>query len=153
MKTASINTATLYSGSSQHAIDDSNRIMIPSDWRGADAPERFFVLLSPAAGDHLVICPPAVFEASLEKLRASGKEEQVPEMEREVNQWIRQVSLDKVGRLPLPREFTTKAGIEKQADLIGRFSKFEVWPYGKDQSARAAGEEARATVTRILQNI
>ena len=56
-----VNLATLYSKCWQHAIDGSNRIMLPSEWRGEGTPTRYFVIV--ADGDeHLVVCPPAVFE-------------------------------------------------------------------------------------------
>ncbi len=145
-----INPATLYSGRSRHAIDSSNRIMLNGEWRGEGAPSRFFVIVPPSA-DHLVICPPAVFESFLQELReATADKTQIPEIERELNERVRQVGLDGVGRLPLPREFTEQAGIEKQGELVGRFSKFEIWACDKYPQPRAAKDAAAATVSERL---
>ncbi len=117
----------MYSGRSLHAIDGSNRIMLPSGWRVEGAPTQFFVLI--ASENHFVVCPPAVFETSLSDLRANTADKSlIPKLERELNDRVRQVSLDRFGRLPLPSEFLTRAHIEKQGELIGRFSKFEIWP-------------------------
>lgn len=148
-----INSATLYSGRSRHTIDGSNRIMMPSDWREAGAPVRFFVIVSPTE-DHLIICPPPVFETFLAELRADTVDKtQIPEIERELNDRVRQVSLDRFGRLPLPREFTTRAGIGQHGEIVGRFSKFEIWAHDKLETPRPARDDALATVSRKLQSI
>lgn len=148
-----INSATLYSGHSRHTIDGSNRIMMPSEWRVAGAPLRFFVIVSPAE-DHLIICPPPVFETFLAEVRADTVDKtQIPAIERELNDRVRQVSLDRFGRLPLPREFTTRTGIDQHGEMVGRFSKFEIWAQDKLESPRLEREDALATVTRKLQSI
>ena len=148
---APINLATLYSKRARHTIDSSNRIMLPSEWRVDGAPDRFFVALVPS-GDHLKICPPEAFEDFLRELRESTADKsKIPEIERQLNDWVRQVSLDRFGRLPLPREFTDKARIEKHGEIIGRYSKFEIWACDKYQQPRPAQVEARTTVLDKLQ--
>jgi division/cell wall cluster transcriptional repressor MraZ len=152
-RSAPINVATLYtlySKRPRYTIDGSNRIMLPSEWRVDGAPDRFFVILSPSE-DHLKICPPQAFEGFLDELRRDTADKtQIPELERELNDRVRQVSLDRFGRLPLPREFTDKAGIKKHGEIVGRFSKFEFWACDKREKQRAAQQETAATLDRKL---
>ena len=148
-----INLATLYSGQSRHKIDDSHRIMLPSDWRVQGAPDRFFVVLATEA-DHLLVCPPPVWESFLADLQASTADKAlIPQLERELNGRVRQVSLDRFGRLPLPREFATKLGLLKHGELLGRFSKFEVWPDGGLEQPSALRAAAEALISEKLKSL
>ena len=127
--------------------------MLPSDWRVKGAPDRFFVVLA-AEANHLLVCPPPVWEAFIAELRASTADKTlIPELERELNRRVRQVSLDRFGRLPLPSEFATQLGLLKHGELLGRFSKFEVWPDGglePPSALRAAAEALVSEKLRIL---
>jgi division/cell wall cluster transcriptional repressor MraZ len=150
-KSSPVNLATLYSARSQHAIDGSNRIMLPSEWRGEGAPSRFFVMIVPPE-DHLVVCPPPVFEKFLAELRdETADKTHIPQIERELNDRVRQVSMDRFGRLPLPPDFLARARIEKQGELIGRFSKFEIWPCDKYQALQAERKQASVELSKKLQ--
>ena len=155
-KSAPINVATLYTLYSKrpcYTIDGSNRIMLPSEWRIDGAPDRFFVALSPSE-DHLKICPPEAFETFLDELcGGTADKSKIPEIERELNDRVRQVSLDRFGRLALPREFTAKAGIEKHGEIVGRFSKFEIWASDKREKQRAARQETTETVDKKLLSL
>jgi division/cell wall cluster transcriptional repressor MraZ len=146
-----VNLATLYSARSQHAIDGSNRIMLPSEWRGEGTPMRFFVIVADS-DKYLVVCPPPVFENFLAELRdETADKTQIPHLERELNDRVQQVCLDRFGRLPLPADFLARAGIEKQGDLVGRFSKFEIWPCPKNQAAQAERKQTSAALSKKLQ--
>lgn len=146
-----INLATLYSGRSQHAVDDSNRIMLPSAWRVEGAPTQFFVLLVADTTDHLLVLTPSGFEALLAELRAdTADQDEIPVIERQLTDRVRQVSLDRVGRLPLPADLLARANIEKQGELVGRFSKFEIWPGNKEKSA---GTETQALLPRLATKL
>src|SRR5580704_12845615 len=124
-KSEPIDLATLYLGQSRHALDGSNRIMMPSDWRVEGAPSKFHVMVS---NDHLVIFPPGTFQTFRAELHGNTADKRlIPEIDRQLNELVRLVSLDRFSRLPLPREFTIKVGIEKHGEMVGRFSKFEIW--------------------------
>jgi DNA-binding transcriptional regulator/RsmH inhibitor MraZ len=143
------NLATLYSGRARNAVDNSNRVMLPADWRGKGAPARFFVL---AEGDHLLVCPAEIWGATVAELRgATADKTLIPDIERELNRRACQVSLDRFGRLPLPREFTTALGIQGHADLLGRYSKFEIWSIDKPAQPTAASAAAAALVAEKLK--
>lgn len=148
-----VNLATLYSGQSRHAIDGSNRIMLPPEWRVDGAPERFFVVAA-AEGTHLLVCPPAVWETFIAELRAGTADKAlIPELDRELNRRARMVSLDRFGRLALPREFTAALGLTSQGELLGRFSKFEIWPAEQPAKPSAARATAEAMVSEKLKGL
>ena len=127
--------------------------MLPSDWRMQGAPERFFVVFAPEA-DHLLVCPPSVWETFVAELQESTADKTlIPELERELNKRVRQVSLDRFGRLPLPREFTTKLGLQDHGELLGRFSKFEVWPGDKLAQPSPTHAAAAAMVSEKLKTL
>ncbi len=148
-----VNLATLYLGSSRHAIDGSNRIMLPSEWRGEGTPTRFFVLASDS-DEFLKVCPPDVFEKFLADLRADTADKtRIPDYERELTEGVRQVSLDRFGRLPLPADFLTRVGIKGQGELVGRFSKFEIWAPDKYLAAQARRKQVPSPLSEKIQQL
>lgn len=148
-----INLSTHYLGRKQHAIDGSNRIMLLSEWRSEGSPTHFFVVLVPKE-DHLVICSPKVFEEFLAERRAETADRSKRlDLERELNDYVRQVSLDRFGRLPLPPEFLIRARIEKQGELVGRFDRFEIWPCDRYEALADARKLATADSISKLQDL
>ena len=152
-KPAQINLATLYSGRSRHAIDTSNRIMLKADWRIKGAPDQFFVMAHPS--EHcLVAYPPAAFEVLLTELRdRTADKVELADIERGLNDRSRRVNLDPQGRLPLPTELMAKVGLEKQGELVGRFSKLEIWPCNKYEASQSALEKAATTALSSLESL
>jgi MraZ protein len=152
-ESAAIPSSTLYSGRVRHAVDRSNRIMLPTDWRGEGAPVHFFLMVHPV-DECLVVYPPSAFEALLVELRGrTADKSELGKIERWLNDRVRRCSLDQYGRLPLPPELMAKVGISQQAELVGRFSKFEVWACDKYQAAQSAGEAAAVSALRTLESL
>lgn len=152
-KSVQINLATLYSGRARHAIDGSNRIMLPAGWRTDGAPTQFFVVVV-SPDEHLLVCPPAVFEAFLADLRAdTADKDEIPKLERELMERVEQVSLDGYGRLPLKSEFMARAGIEKQGEIVGRFSKFEIWACDKYEKSNPNRAQVSGPLSRKLTSL
>jgi division/cell wall cluster transcriptional repressor MraZ len=141
------------SGVGQYAIDPSNRIMIPPEWRAQGLPPHLFVVLAPA-DDHLVVCPLEDLHALLTRLRINPKyEDKISQLERELNDRVRTVDMDRFGRLPLPPEFLARAKFGKQGCLIGRFcSKFEVWPPEKYQALQNESKTTPSPLDDELSN-
>lgn len=139
-----VNLDTLYTGGDPaHAVDGSNRVMLPSAWRRDGTPAEFVVMFIPDP-DHLVVWPPAEFAKFLAGIRAKTDEALLPDVERELTAQVREVCLDGVGRLPVPSDLLAKAGIGKQGKLVGRFAKFELWSPEKYQAAEAVRQESVA---------
>ena len=77
---------------------------------------------------YLLVLPPSrweVIQRNLENL--SLTDEQAAVVERLIGSSTFIKSVDSYGRLPLPEEVLTRIGIEREAVLVGRVSKFEIW--------------------------
>ena len=135
-----------FAGEFLHSLDDKHRVTIPSAWRTGEG-DVFFVI--PNEKDQfLTAVAPHHFEAEKERIL------QNPELSSEERQFFahhfyanaREVALDKQGRLLLADEHYRKAGLEKEAMLVGNHNKFQIW-----QPARYAKfAEERSAVIRSL---
>lgn len=127
--------------------------MLPAEWRKDGSPSQFFVVVS-SARDCLVVCPPAVFEGFLDELRNGLADKTlIPQLERELNDRVRQAALDRFGRLPLPTDLMARVGISRQGDLVGRFSKFEVWACDKNEQPSPAKQQVQEYLTTKLSSL
>jgi division/cell wall cluster transcriptional repressor MraZ len=140
-----------YLGLWEHNIDDSNRIMLPASWRAGGRSKEFSVLLSPD-NNYLIVFSDEAFGDYLEELCGQVADEtQKSYVERLASSLARRVSLDRVGRLPLPRELTSQAKITGRGELLGRRSRFEVWPVGGTKQALENNPEATAFLNKKLR--
>jgi MraZ protein len=48
------------------------------------------------------------------------------------------VTLDKAGRICVPEEMATSAGIAKEATLVGLLDRFEIWDPARYEKVKAA---------------
>jgi MraZ protein len=108
---------------------DRGRVILPVEWRGEDAPKDFKVIVWPVTTrDYLLVLPPARWEMIQRNLEGlSLADEQAAMVERLISSSTSLGSVDRYGRLGLPEEAAKKLGIEKEAMLVGRLNKFEVW--------------------------
>ncbi|MFO1451538.1 MAG: mraZ [Opitutaceae bacterium] len=116
-----------YTGLYRHALDDKNRITIPSSWRAAHAEGETF-LATPHPDGYIAILPPA----EVEKLHA--KFAQVPLSDGPGQDFAARffsrtqaLSFDKQGRIMLNPELLAFAGVEKEAVLVGSLTKFSLY--------------------------
>ena len=101
-----------------------------------------------------MVCPPSVFEKFLSDLReGTADKSQIPQLERELNARVRMVSLDRFGRLPVPPDLMARVGMEKQGQIVGRFSKFELWPCEKYDKAHPEQQQPSETLSRKLETL
>ena len=141
-----------YVGSAPYAIDASNRMMLPSDWREPGSPNQFFIMVV-ASGDFLVARPPEAFHAYLNRVRESTADKAaLAQAERDLADRVRRVSLDRFGRLPIPADLLARAGIQGKGQLQGRFSFFEIWACDRFQQAEAERKRAAVEVLKPHEN-
>lgn len=101
-----------------------------------------------------MVCSEEIYGAFLQEMRNQTADKTlIPEIERQTSTLVRMVCLDKVGRLPLPREFTQQAKIKDHALLWGRYSKFDVWPVGQAGTPSEAVARAAAIVTSNMKTL
>jgi MraZ protein len=116
-----------YAGQFLHAIDEKNRVTIPSRWRRQGAEE--FILLPDSQNQFLLVMAPEEF-ARMSAVAESNNS--VAARERRV--FLRQLHsraqhgvADKQGRLVLPEDICGKIGLKGEVALVGGRGRFEIW--------------------------
>ena len=116
-----------YAGQFRHAIDEKNRITIPSRWRRKGAEE--FILLPDSQHQFLLVMAPEEFARMS---AAAENNNSVAARERRV--FLRQLHsraqhgvADKQGRLVLPEDLCRKIGLKGEVALVGGRGRFEIW--------------------------
>ena len=116
-----------YAGQFRHAIDEKNRVTIPSQWRRKAAEE--FILLPDSQNQFLLVMAPEEF-ARMSAVAENNNS--VAARERRV--FLRQLHsraqhgvADKQGRLVLPEDLCRKIGLKGEVALVGGRGRFEIW--------------------------
>ena len=116
-----------YAGEFRHAIDEKNRITIPSRWRRKNTEE--FILLPDSQHQFLLVMSPEEFA-----LMSAAAESNASVAARERRIFLRQLHsraqhglADKQGRLVLPEELCRKIGLKGEVALVGGRGRFEIW--------------------------
>jgi transcriptional regulator MraZ len=139
-----------YAGEFRHAIDEKNRITIPSRWRRGDAED--FIILPEATHQFLLVMSPEEFS------RMSAAAEADPNVSaRDRRVFFRQLharaehgSIDKQGRLVLPVDLCKKIGLKGEVVLVGGRGRFEIWNREKRKKAH---EEETPTYQHVANVI
>ncbi|PYK29660.1 MAG: hypothetical protein DME57_09610 [Verrucomicrobia bacterium] len=139
-----------YAGEFRHALDEKNRITIPSRWR-RDEPEEF-IILPEATHQFLLVMSPEEFS------RMSAAAEADPNVSaRDRRVFFRQLharaehgSIDKQGRLVLPVDLCKKVGLKGEVVLVGGSGRFEIWNREKRKKAH---EEETPTYQHVANVI
>lgn len=125
-----------------HGVDDKRRVQIPSKWRPAPEQRDFklrLLLWKPTGqpAPCLLALPPDKWRQLREKLAARPFSD--PKAEG-VRSWVAEncdvVDLDSAGRVCLPQQLATAAGITRQAVLRGMTEYFELWSPDHYQAPR-----------------
>src|SRR6266403_1030825 len=129
-------TQSFYAGEFRHAIDDKNRITIPSRWRRDEAEE--FILLPEANHQFVLVMSPEEFARMSS---AAESNEAVSARDRRV--FLRQLhsraqhgAADRQGRLVLPEELCKRIGLKGEVALIGGRGRFEICSGGNGRMRR-----------------
>jgi MraZ protein len=143
-------TQSFYAGEFRHAIDDKNRITVPSRWRRDEAEE--FILLPEANHQFLLVMSPEEFARMSS---AAESNEAVSARDRRV--FLRQLhsraqhgAADRQGRLVLPEELCKRIGLKGEVALIGGRGRFEIWNL---QRWKRAHEEETPTYQHVANVI
>ena len=115
-----------YTGLFRHALDDKNRLTIPSAWRAAHVEGEVF-LATPHPDGYIAVLPPAEVEKLQDFAARFFAETQT-------------LAFDKAGRVMVNAELLARAGIVKDAVLVGSLTKFsfyspERWERVKDRTS------------------
>ncbi|MBC8243245.1 MAG: hypothetical protein H8E20_02525 [Verrucomicrobia bacterium] len=144
--------ATVYSGRFRHGIDGSRRVMVPSKWRPKSGKTELAILPWPLGEQQfLLVLPPTRWDMLLERLNEmSLSDDQAAVVERVIGGSSAHLTLDKAGRLCLPEELAAVAGLQKEALLVGRLNKFEIWEPGRFAENNKGNESVAAAAIKNL---
>jgi MraZ protein len=131
----------MFFGKTRLAMDDKGRLVMPARYRDK--------LKALCSGDlvvaahkrrFLLLYPLPEFELLLDRLRAMPDLDGFWEdFKRDLTANAESESLDAAGRLRVPAELRSHAGLDKNVVLVGRENRFELW----DEAAWDAEAEAR----------
>jgi transcriptional regulator MraZ len=141
---------TFYAGNFRHAIDEKNRITIPSRWRGNDAEE--FILLTDANQQCLLVMSPPEFDrmSALAASEPSVAPRDRRIFSRHLHARAEHGLSDKQGRLVLPEHFCKELGLKGEVALVGGRGRFEIWNLSRWKRAH---EEETATYQHVANLI
>ena len=146
-------TTTVFSGRFRHGIDGSRRVMVPSKWRPKSGKTELAILPWPLLGEQqfLLVLPPTRWNMLLDRLNEmSLSDDQGAVVERVIGGSSAHLKLDRAGRLCLPEELATVAGLRKEALFVGRLNKFEIWEPDRFAKNNKGNEEVAAAAIKNL---
>lgn len=139
-----------FAGEFRHAIDEKNRITIPSRWRQEKAQD-FIILPEPHYQFLLVMAPPEFARMSA----LAGSDNNISARDRRV--FSRQLhsraqhgASDRQGRLVLPEDLCKQLELKGEIALVGGRGRFEIWNL---QKWKRAHEEETPTYQHVANVI
>ncbi len=139
-------TQTFYAGEFRHAIDEKNRLTIPSRWRRVEGEE--FILLPEPNQQHLLVMAPEEFARM--SSRAASHQNVSPRdhriFSRHLHARAEHAVADKQGRLVLPDHICKELGLKGEVALVGGQGRFEIWNVSRWKRAH---EEEKATYQHV----
>ena len=144
MSTAIQNSsAPVFSGEFRHKIEGKNRITIPSAWRFGEEVDLFMIRRT------LEKCIAVMPRAEVERIKANTVGMSAAERAHFLHFFgrnLRQVTLDKGGRISIPDEFCKRLGIEGEVMLSGSVETFNIWNVEDFEAAHPEDDEHRARI-------
>lgn len=132
---------------------DHGRVILPAEWRLDAFAKEFMVIEWPLMKhEFLLALTPARWEFLQKKIEDLPlTDEQAATVQRLIGASTSRRSLDSYGRLPLPENALAGLGIESEAMLVGRLSKFEIWSPSRYAAKKAAPEVQ--SLAEVVQSI
>jgi len=131
MSVTTSNEAVRFYARYSHGVDEKRRVQVPAKWRPGQADAEWALILwenNANAGACLRVYPPKQMEALLQRIETmSTSDPAAVALRRNIAKNCEPVVMDKAGRICLPEEMASKAGIGKQAVLAGALQWFEIW--------------------------
>ncbi len=136
-----------YTDTFGHAFDAKGRITVPSEWRQASFEENLFILPS---SDPCVRVYPASWMARLQDQILTLKDgDPIRKQVQALAAMAQSASWDQQGRIMVKEKLRARAGLKKDAVLVGLLTHFEIWEkaaWDKKQTAEPTVEEALSAI-------
>lgn len=147
------NGTKIYNAVYRHGVDDKRRVQVPAKWRPEQPGTEFTVVIwkkDPEA-TCLRVLPPSKMAELLKDISALPKGDQRKSaLARLVGGGSVQVTLDSVGRICLPEQMTTAAGITDTAVMVGVLDKFEIWSPDRYEKVQQADNVMASEAFRLM---
>ena len=141
---------TFYAGNFRHAIDEKNRLTIPSRWRRGESED--FILLADVNQQFLLVMSHAEFDrmssSAASEANVSARDRRI--FSRHLHARAEHGASDKQGRLVLPEHFCKQLGLKGEVALVGGRGRFEIWNLARWKRAH---EEETATYQHVANLI
>ena len=132
-------------GNYQHALDDKNRIRLPSNFR-KDMGDDYFLM--PGSNGCIFVYKADETQQILSQLLSlDSLNPEQSLMLTQLTAFSRSVSADSQGRFMLPDDLIAKFGIKKDVRIVGAGTKAQIWSeemwqqkFGMDMSPKAVDE-------------
>lgn len=138
----------MFKGEFEHALDEKNRVVLPSVLRKGVREEKLregFVLVIGRRAQYLELHPKQDWAERIERQQALYSETNVEAEEyfRDIFSSAIDVDLDRNFRFVVPEAKKQEAGIGKEAVFIGIFNRIEIWDKGRwlERKQRRAGKQ------------
>jgi MraZ protein len=132
---------TYYNSLYRHGVDEKRRVQIPAKWRPAKPGTELTLVLWPKAkeGPCLRVLPPEQMAKLVREVNAMpNSDSNKVVLKRFIGGKSVQVTLDKAGRICLPEEMASSAGISEEALLVGLLDRFEIWSPERYENVKAS---------------
>ena len=143
----STETRASYTDTFAHAFDAKGRITVPSEWRGPSFEESLFIVPST---DPCVRVYPASWMARLQEQLLTLKDaDPVRRQVQALAAMAQSAAWDQQGRIMVKEKLRARAGLKKEAVLVGLLTHFEIWDkavWEKKQTAEPTVEEALSAI-------
>ena len=119
-----------FHGSTRAKLEDNGRLSLPKKFYYAiDEAERDEVYLTIENNECILAYTKSGWEERLGKPSMQGFEEnpEILKKVRKLERRLKQVKIDKMGRFYLPMELKEEAGIDREIEILGTTTRFEIW--------------------------
>lgn len=131
--------APAFTGEFRHKIEGKGRLTVPSAWRFAEEVELFMIKRSAQK------CIGVMPRAELDRQKAVASAEMTASDRAKFldgfGRKLRQVTLDKAGRITIPEELCREFGIEREVWLSGSIDTFNIWNVTDFEAQRDDGDD------------
>jgi MraZ protein len=143
-----------YNSLYRHGVDEKRRVQIPAKWRPTTPGTEFTLIVWPKyeVGPCLRVLPPKEMAELMQALDAMPNGDRNKTiLKRIIGSESVQVTLDKAGRICLPEEMATAAGIKDEAVLVGLLDRFEIWNPERHEKIKASDAVMAHEAFKLLE--
>jgi MraZ protein len=136
-----------YTDTFDHAFDIKGRITVPSEWRGDVFESSLFIL--PSSETCVRVYPGSWLSELQEKLKTLKDADPDRRKVQALASMAQSTTWDQQGRIMVKEKLRQRAGLKKEAVLVGLLTHFEIWDksiWEKKQAAEPTVEEALSAI-------